>query len=86
MRGNEGPVEGEWGAGARLHVAEDFEPVLIPAQFPGEDGGEDDHEKTVGDVCDRGVSRLQASFELPIPSGLSSVKKRGMGHFITCTP
>lgn len=68
VRGDERPVEGKGGAGARLHVAEDFKPLLVPATFPGKDGGENDDDEAIGYIRNRRVSRLQTSFELPKPT------------------
>ena len=65
MRGDKGPFEWKGGAGARLHVAEDFEPLLIPATFPGEDGGENNDDESIGYIRNGWVARLQAVFELP---------------------
>lgn len=66
MRWDEGKSEREGRAGAGSDVAKDFEALFVPAEVPGEDGGEDDDKETVGNVGDGGDPGLETAFEFSV--------------------
>lgn len=66
----QGPAEGEDSARCCLDVAHNGHSMCFPIQGVAQNGGENYHDETIGDISHAGVARLELALELSVQGQL----------------